>query len=126
MKKLLLGAAVLALAVMTSMGMSLADEEKTAKNTIKQVMKRCLKGGLCKKVAGGEGSAEEKAELLFMFESLANNEPPKGDADSWKEKTMALVEAAKEVVNGKDSGPGKLKKAANCGACHKAHKGKKS
>ena len=30
----------------------------------KAAMKTCMKGGLCKKVATGEGSAEDKAALL--------------------------------------------------------------
>ncbi len=89
------------------------------KVTIKVVMKKAMVGGLCKKVAGGSASKEEQAELVKLFEGLAKCEPPKGDAASWKEKTEALVKAAK-------AGDGEaLKKAANCAACHGEHKGKK-
>lgn len=93
------------------------DKEKV---TIKQVMKKAMAGGLCKKVATGKASSEERKELVALFEALAKNEPPKGDEESWKKKTKALVDAAK--ANDGDA----LKKAADCAACHKEHKGKKS
>jgi hypothetical protein len=53
-----------------------------------------------------------------MYEALAASKPPKGAEDSWKEKTTALLEAAKA------GDVDKLKMASNCAACHKAHKGK--
>ena len=87
-----------------------------AKHTIGEVMKVAFKGGLCGKVAGGKASDAEKAQLVELFTSLAANKPPKGDEASWKEKTGALLAAAK-------AGDGAaLKKAANCAECHKAHK----
>jgi hypothetical protein len=90
----------------------------------KAAMKKCMKGGLCKKVATGEGSSEDKAALLAAFKSIVEEKPPKGDAESWKEKTTALVKAAQLAVDG-DAGAGAaLKSAANCKACHKAHKPK--
>lgn len=91
--------------------------------TIKAVMKEAMKGGLCKKVASGEGSAEDKKQLLTLFESLTKAKPPMGEDSSWKDKTGALVSAAKEVVDGKPTGTANLKKAANCKACHDTHKG---
>ena len=90
----------------------------------KAAMKTCMKGGLCKKVATGDGSAEDKAALLAAFTAMAAEKPPKGDADSWKAKTTALVKAAQLAVDG-DAGAGAaLKSAANCKDCHTAHKGK--
>ena len=97
-------------------------EDKASDDTIKQVMKKCMKGGLCKKVANGEASDDEKKELLKCFEAMAASKPPKGDDASWKEKTGALVSAAKLAVEG-DAGAAKaLKAAANCKSCHNAHK----
>ena len=124
MKRLLVGASALTLAVVVCLGMSFADDDKKPKHTIKQVMKRCMKGGLCKKVESGKASEAEKKELLAMFQALAKNKPPKGDADSWKTKTTALVKAAKEAAEGKSGAAAKLEKARSCGGCHKAHKGK--
>ena len=86
------------------------------KITTKQVMKTAMKGGLLKKVAGGSASAEEKAKLVKLLEALAANKPKKGEAESWKAKTGALVKAAKA---GDLAG---LKTAGNCAKCHKAHK----
>jgi hypothetical protein len=77
---------------------------------------------LLKKVLDGKADAAEKKELLELYTELGKNKPPKGDEKSWKEKTSALVSASQEVVDGKDKGVADLKKAANCRACHQAHK----
>jgi hypothetical protein len=99
-----------------------AQDEKKA--TIKEVMQVCMKGGLCKKVASGEASAEEKKKLAGLFAALHENKPPKGEQASWDEKTKALVDAANDVLAGKEGAGASLQKAANCMACHSAHKGK--
>src|SRR5947209_8686254 len=72
--------------------------------TCKSVMKDAMKGGLCKAVAGGGGSVEDKKQLVTLFESLSKAKPPMGDDASWKDKTGALVTAAKDVVDGKATG----------------------
>jgi surface antigen len=95
------------------------NEDAKPKHSIKDVMKKGMKGGLCKKVVSGKASDDEKKQLLAMFTAMAASKPPVGDADSWKAKTSALVKA----VNDGDAAA--LKKAANCAACHKAHKPKK-
>ena len=91
------------------------DKEKV---TIKVVMQKAMKGGLCTKVASGKADDAEKKQLVELFEALAKATPPKGEADSWKEKTKALVDAAKSADGAA------LKKAANCAGCHSVHKGK--
>jgi surface antigen len=90
----------------------------------KKAMKEAMKGGLCKKVAAGEGSDDDKKKLLALFTDMAKETPGKGEAASWKEKAGALVSAAQAVVDGKADGNAQLKKAANCKACHDVHKGK--
>lgn len=121
MRKLIAVSAALAIAVVAMASYSGAADKKDAKpkHSVKDVMKKCMKGGLCKKVASGKASDEEKQLLVAMFTSLAENKPPRGDADSWKAKTTALLAAAKAGDNAA------LKKAANCAACHKVHKPKK-
>jgi len=84
--------------------------------SIAEVMKVCMKGGLCAKVASGKASDDEKKQLIALFTSLHAATPPKGDAASWKAKTEALLEASR-----KGDGAA-LKAAANCAGCHKAHK----
>jgi hypothetical protein len=117
--RFLVAGSILALSMFFVIGSNGAadKDKKEPKYKIADVMKIAMKGGLCGKVAKGDASDEEKAKLVELFTALSQNTPPKGDADSWKEKTGALLKAAK-------AGDGAaLKKAANCGACHKAHKG---
>jgi hypothetical protein len=94
------------------------------KYTIKEVMQKAHKGDLLKKVLSGKASQEEKEELVLGYTALSLQEPPKGDLESWKKKTNALVMASKAVL--KDDTNTKalaqLKAAANCTACHKEHR----
>lgn len=86
------------------------------KYTTSEVMKKAMKGGLCGKVAKGKASEEEQKQLIELFEAMAENKAPKGDQKAWVAKCEALVKAAKEN-DGKS-----LMAAANCKACHDAHK----
>jgi hypothetical protein len=100
-------------------------EGKDKELTIKQVMKKAhqpaKKGevSLLKKVLEGDASKDEKADLVKLYEALAKCTPPMGEKDDWKDKTKALIAAAKgDNVDA-------LKTASNCMACHDAHKKKK-
>ena len=122
MRKLLVALAVVGgLALAINLSTDGADEKPVA---IKEVMKTCMKGGLCTKVASGKATAEEKKKLVALFEDLHKNKPPKGDEENWKKMTTALVDAAKAAAEGKEGAGDALKKAANCMGCHSAHKGK--
>lgn len=99
-----------------------ADDEGEPKYKTKEVMKAAFKGPLIKKVLSGDASDEEKEKLVEMLVALGKNEPPKGEADSWKELTTALTKAGKAIVEGDKEGAAMLKKAANCKACHSKHK----
>jgi hypothetical protein len=93
--------------------------------TTKEIMKKGHtppKSSLAAKVIKKEGNAEDKKLLLEMYEALAQNKPAKGDDESWKTLTSALIDAAKGVVEGKEGAEEKLNEAVNCGNCHKAHK----
>jgi hypothetical protein len=122
MRKMFVASVVIALGWLALSLSGTAQETKPA--TIKEVMATCMKGGLCTKVAKGEASADEKKKLVEMFTALAANKPPKGEEASWKEKTAALLAAAKDAEAGKEGAADKLKAAANCMACHSVHKGK--
>jgi hypothetical protein len=100
------------------------NAQESQKVAIKEVMKVAMKGGLCKKVASGEANEEEKKKLAGLFAALHENKPPKGDQSSWDAKTKALVDAANDVLANKEGAAGRLQAAANCMACHSAHKGK--
>jgi hypothetical protein len=110
--------AVLGLVLSTATG---ADEKQL---TIKEIMKKGHDGkpALCKKVADGKASKEEKQELLDLYIALAKTKPPMGDADAWKAKCDALVAAAKKCVADDKDGIADFKKAVACKACHEAHK----
>jgi hypothetical protein len=101
-----------------------AAEDKKPKYTIKEVMTKAMKEGLCKKCASGKASDDEKKDLLELLSALSANTPPKGDKESWTKKTQALEEAAKGIADGKKDAGKKLGAAANCKACHSLHKGK--
>ncbi len=108
---------VTVMAVAANLTYTRADDADP-KYTIKEVMKTAHKDKLLQKVVGGDASDAEKKMLCELYEALAANKPPKGDLDSWKEKTSAIVDACKS------GDAAALKKAVNCAACHKAHKGK--
>jgi hypothetical protein len=76
---------------------------------------------LFKKVAGGKATAEQKKELLSLYEELAKNKPEKGSLEDWKKRTTAAVAAAKEVVDDKPGATARLAKAINCKGCHDEH-----
>lgn len=94
-----------------------------AKLTIPQVMAKAHKSGLMKKVASGTASADEKQQLVEHYTALNRNEPPKGDLKAWKERTGAILEAAKKAAGGDAAAAKSLPKLANCKACHDLHRG---
>jgi hypothetical protein len=91
---------------------------------IKDVMGMAHKGkdSLLSKITAGKGTDEDHKKLLTMYEALATFKPPMGEEKSWKEKTDALIAAAKELVEKKAGAADKLKAASNCKACHSVHK----
>jgi len=78
--------------------------------------------GLLKKVASGQASEEESKHLLALYKVMVQLEAPKGEADSWKERSGLLVTAVEAVIAGNEEGSQMLTKASNCKACHDAHK----
>jgi len=122
MRKLIVASVVVACGwAVLAMTSGAQDDKKVA---IKEVMKVAMKGKLYEKVANGEASEEEKKKLAGLFAALHENMPPKGEQSSWDSKTKALVDAANDVLAGKEGAGQKLKDAANCMACHSAHRGK--
>ena len=122
-KKLAMFAGCLMVLGLVCLSAEAADGEKP-KYSIEDVMKKGMnpKTGLMKTVTDGGGSDADKVLLHEMFVALSEGKPHKGDAESWKEKTTALVVAAKAVVDGDSEGMNTLKAAANCKACHSVHK----
>jgi hypothetical protein len=122
--------AVVALAVFSGAAVFAAAEGKKdaaadkPKYDSKEVMKQAHKGdvSIFNKVQKGTSTAADHAKLLELYKALAANKPPKGDQKSWDEKTGALVKAAEALQKGTPNAKAQLKTAANCKACHTAHK----
>jgi len=95
------------------------------KYTTAEIMKTLHKGNesVGKKVQSGLGTKEDFAKLVEYYGSLPLNEPPEGSAASWKEKSTALLNAAKALHAGQEGALAQYKKAANCKACHDVHRG---
>jgi hypothetical protein len=124
MRKLFVGLAAFLVTVALGLGIVAATQDKKPKHTIKQVMGEAHKSKLVNKVQEGKASQEEKEKLLSMYISLYENKPPMGEVASWQQKTADLVVAGAKVVLGAEDGSESLKAAANCAACHTAHKPK--
>jgi len=119
MRKVLSVVAALAVAGLVTLNLRADDKPK---NEIKDVMQKAHKDGLLKKVASGKADDTEKKDLLALYEDLAKNEPPKGDKTDWEKRTKAMVNGAKDVVDGKKGAEQKLGKTVNCMGCHQLHK----
>ena len=110
---------------MLALGVLLGATQDKPKD-IKEVMAVAHKGkeSIVEKIKAGSASDDDKKKLVGLYEALSGFKPPKGDEKSWKDKTDALLAAAKEVADKKDGAVDKLKKASDCKACHSVHKGK--
>jgi hypothetical protein len=120
------GMAVLTLGLAAGLGMFQAADEAKPKYDIEEIMEKAHKppkNSLLVQVKTGKANAEQKKELLELYQELAKNKPEKGDLKDWQKRTNALVKAAKDVVDGKEGSLAKLGTAANCAACHKIHRG---
>jgi hypothetical protein len=117
----------LAAGLSVAAGATLSAVEDKPKLTIKEIMEKAHrpeKTSLLDTIKAEKGSKEDKEKLVELYTMLGQNKPPKGDAKSWKEKTEALLTAAKDVAGNKEGAIDKLKKAtaeAKCMACHDAH-----
>ena len=91
-------------------------QDSKPKWTIKEIMKKYPK--LVGKVNKGEGTDEEKKELVALVKGLWENTPKKGDAEAWKTRTASIL---KEAETGEKGG---FKVGTDCKGCHSLHKGK--
>ena len=118
--------ACLFLAMFTSLEFrtAVADEKEKKELTLKGIMKTAFKGDLVKAVGTGKATDEQKEKMLTFAKAMTKLKPPRGEEESWKEKTKALVEATQACVDAKDDAASLFKTAANCAACHRSHKPK--
>ena len=100
------------------------DAAAAAKPSIKDVMKTAYKGkeSLQAKVLAGTATDAQKKEFLALTDALAGQKAPKGEQAAFDAKVAALTKAAHAYVEtGADVAA--FKAAADCKACHSAHKG---
>ena len=127
-----LGAAMVVCSTSSSVTAANADDI-----TIKVVMKKVNKDGLCKALGMGLAAKEPKwddlatksKELLPLAKAMPENKPPKGSEESWKKFATAYAKAAEDLdkaVADKDAKAALAaqKVIAACGPCHAAHRPK--
>ena len=92
----------------------------------KEVMKAGFAGdtSLCKKLASGTASDDEKKQFLDLVIDLVENDTSKGDAGEWKMQAGAVALATAKLVVGREGALDAFKAATNCKACHEKFKGK--
>lgn len=128
-----------ALAVLFTVGGAAAqdkDKKEKKKYETSEIMKKGhgakgLLKGLKEQIKGEKwDDAKTDAELLKAFgEALGENDPPKGDAKSWKALSKKYKENTEAVYKGVEKKDGKAatesldKIGKSCMECHKAHKG---
>lgn len=105
-----------------SLGGGAAFGEK--KISISEIMEQGFKGNgsLVKKIENGEATEADIETLAGYIAAMHEDRPTVGDADSWVEKTTALVAAIGAVKEGKPEAAAVFKTAANCKACHDVHR----
>lgn len=119
--RILLGAVVAASLLVTA---GCASYGKKPRYTTHEAMEQGFKGkeSAAARVGKGEGTQSDFKLLANLTRDLPLDTPPKGDAVSWKEKSTALANAAQALAKGKPGALEQWKTAANCKACHTAHK----
>jgi hypothetical protein len=112
--------------VLAADGPAKAPEKPAAKPKyeLSEIMNKGHKGNdsLLKKVTTGKATPAETKKLVEYYQAMVLHAPPKGDEKSWKEKTTALLKASESAAAKKAGAVALLEKAANCKACHAAHK----
>jgi hypothetical protein len=115
--------ALFALGALSSLRAADEKDKEKPKYSVKEVMGKHK--DLSAKVKQGTASDDDKKKLLELYNEMAKNKAPAGDADSWKKLTDTLVKATQDVVDGKDGAKDEFNKAVDCKKCHDAHKPKK-
>ena len=106
-----------------------ADAAKDKDNPTKEFMAKYHKAPkgadpVAKRATMGKATMEELKALAAGYHAMAKTKPPEGDMASWKDKTAKVASAADALVKGEPDAAERYKQAANCKACHDAHKPK--
>ena len=87
-------------------------------------MKNDNKGddSIVKLIIAGKGTAEQVSRLQADYKLLPDLDPPRGEKESWKTKTAALIEATDGLKLDDKASIAKFKDAVSCKQCHSVHK----
>ena len=99
------------------------NPEQAAVMPITEIMAKAHDDGLLKKILEGNANDAEKQQLVAFYTTLAAHNPPKGDADNWKNLTATLLSAAQATAT--EASPANiqaLESASSCRNCHSQHK----
>ena len=123
MKNVLIAAVAIATVLGGGMGIASAAHHEE-KMDLETIMSKLHKGrtSVATRAGKGEAKPEELKKLVTAYTAMAKMKPPRGSAESWKKKTMALVQTSKMLAEGEKGGVDAYKKAVNCKACHNVHK----
>jgi cytochrome c556 len=107
----------------------LAADSPEKDNPTKAFMKKYHKAPqgvdpVAKRATMGKATPQELKELHEGYQAMAKAKPPVGEMGSWKEKTAKLAAASAGLVKGAPDAAERFKEAANCKACHDAHRPK--
>ncbi len=107
------------------LGLAQHDEPRQdeRKRPSKKVMQVCMKGGRARRSPVARPRRREE-EARRPVRRPARKQAAEGRGGELGRKDKALVNAANDVLAGKVGAGAALQKAANCMACHSAHKGK--
>lgn len=139
MKRFGMRCAAVAVLGVAMVAFSLSTKTVVAANadevTIKIVMEKVNKSGMCKALGDGLKAKEPKwddlavktKELVPLAAAMPKNKPAKGDEASWKKFAEDYAKAAVDLdkaVAAKDvkAAQEAHKVLANCAGCHKVHK----
>ena len=99
-------------------------EDAKPKVTIKEIMKNDNKGddSIVKQIIAGKGTPEQVSRLQADYKLLPDLEPPRGDKESWKAKSAALMQATDALKLDDQASIAKFKDAVSCRQCHQVHR----
>lgn len=90
--------------------------------SIAQVMQLAHKSRLYRELFRVPVDPAVGERLKLLYSGLSSQSPPEGDADSWQERSAALIESAEKIIAGDADSIPAFKKAVNCNSCHNRHR----
>ena len=122
--KIVLSPILLLVAILSASMINSRADDATPKYTVEEIMKAVFKGedSAGKKVTKGLGTQADYDKLVAYLSSLPLNDPPQGDADGWKQKTTAVLNAAIALKEGKAGALAQFNTAVDCQACHRIYR----